>query len=329
MRAVVRWVAGTWNRFWFEEVDPTPFALTRIGVAAAGWVLWIGTLPLIRQYYSDQGEFPIAVARGWSAEYMARVGMPEAFGHFWVATLLFCLWGLALAALTLGWRTRLAAWANWVLAVWFFFRNPTFLNGGDEVFRLASLYLALGYSAIPVAGRALTWDRRQATRRGAVDGAAALIPAWPARMVQVQISIVYLVAGFWKVVAMPWYDGSALVYALDNPVFTRWGMPHTQWLQPLFVLLTVTVAWWEFLFPLLAASGRLRRWSLAFGVSLHGMILVLMNIGIFPFIMLGCYPAFLKGGEARALVARVRAWLGSDVQPNASRSADAPSAVVP
>jgi len=324
-------VSTLWNRFWFEAVDGTPLGLTRIGVACAGLVLWAGTLPLLRHFYSDQGEFPIAAARGWSAEYIGRYLMPDALGTIGAVAVLFALWGLALAALLVGWRTRVAAWATWLLTAWFLLRTPTFTNGGDEVFRLVTLYLAAGYSVIPVPARALSVDR-WLWRRGSAGDAEPLVPAWTVRMVQVQISVVYFVAGFWKVVAPPWHDGSALAYALGNATFSRFGVPHWAWAHPLFLALTVTVAWWEFLFPVLAFGRHTRRASLAFGVCMHAMILVLMNIGIFPLIMLGCYPAFLKGGEARSLVAafsgdRARRPGPATAQPSASSSASAPSGV--
>lgn len=319
-------VAGAWNRFWFAEVDGLPLGLARVGIALGSFGSWVGTAPLLRQYYSDLGEFPIEGARTWSVEYAARFLMPDVLGAYPVVVVLFALWGIAMAALLVGWRTRAAAWAHWVLYLWFFLRNPTFANGGDEVLRLTSLYLALAYTVLPPAQRALSLDRRRHLAGGG-GGAATRNPAWTVRMIQVQISIVYVVAGFWKVIAPPWMDGTALAYALGNPSFSRFGMPDWAWLQPLFVLLTISVAWWEFLFPLLAAGRRTRLPSLAFGVALHLGILVFMYVGVFPFIMLGCYPAFLKGHEARWVVEKVGGLVGVPGQASEARRVSAPSDV--
>ena len=49
----------------------------------------------------------------------------------------------------------------------------------------------------------------------------------------------------------------------------------------------------------LVALRRTRLPALAFGVVLHLAILLTMSIGIFPFAILGCYPAFLTGRELR------------------------------
>lgn len=324
MRSLLPTAAAAWNRFWFRSVDGTAFALVRIGVAAAGLQLWSGTLPLVRQLYSDAGEMPIEVARSWSRELVGRWLMPDAMGAYPAVAALFALWGLALVALGLGWRTRLAAWVNWACFVWLFHRNLYLSNGGDEVFRLVSLYLAFGYTAIPASRRALSLDRRGALGAGTV--AEAPHPVWPLRFVQIQIAVVYLVAGFWKVVGPPWWDGSAIHIALNNPAFSRFGAPDWGWLQLPYLALGITVAWWEFLFPALVAGRRTRRWTLAFGVALHGGILLLMNIGVFPFVMLACYPAFLDEGGARRVAEGARRVLAR-LQPSAARSASAASAV--
>jgi hypothetical protein len=319
-------LAAAWNRFWFDDVGGTPFALARVGIALAGMQLWFGMVPLMRQFYSDAGEFPIAEARTWSAEWVARFLMPDVLGGYAASLVIFVAWGVALAALALGWRTRLAAWVNWILFVWLFHRNLFLANGGDEVFRLASLYLALGYTVLPAERRALTLDRRRAAAAGVP--ADPRMSAWPLRFIQVQIALVYLVAGFWKLVGPPWWDGSALHIALANPTFSRFGAPDWAWLHLPYLVLGLAVSWWEFLFPALALMPRARLWSLAFGVVLHGAILALMNIGVFPFVMLGCYPAFLKEHEARRVVAMIGRRLRLRPQPKADRSASAPSGVV-
>lgn len=326
MNARGRALAGAWNRFWFEEVDGMPFALARIGIALSGIQLWVATIPIVRQFYTDFGELPIAEARRWSAEFVAQWLMPDFMGAYPATLTLFALWGVALVALALGWRTRLSAWLNWLLFVWFFHRNLFLANGGDETFRLTSFYLALGYSLLPPARRVLTLDRRAAARRGA--GLADGMSAWPLRFIQVQIALIYFLAGFWKVMGPPWWDGTAIHIALNNPTFSRFGAPDWAWLRLPYLFLGLAVAWWEFLFPALTALRRTRLWSLAFGVALHLGILSLMNIGVFPFIMLACYPAFLKGNEARWIVDRVRRPSGGARQASAASSASAPSGVV-
>lgn len=300
-------LARGWNRFWFAEVSALPFGLARIGLSLAGLQLWVATVPLVRRYYSDAGQYPIAEARGWGSEWASRFLMPDVLGSFEAAAVLFGFWGVALMALLLGYRARFAAVAVWLLTLWFHFRNPTFTNGGDEVLRLCTFYVALGFLALPPAARALSLDRLREKRRQPGPHPPARMPAWPLRLIQIQIALVYFVSGFWKVFGPPWWDGSALYYALDNSAFSRFGVPDWAWLRIPFTATTLAVAWWEFLFPALVTWKRTRRATLLFGVALHGLILVFMNIGLFPFVMVGLYPVFLKPDEVRGLVTRVQA----------------------
>jgi hypothetical protein len=332
-RAVLASVSGAWSRFWFAERDGLPLAVARIGFAAASLCFWCGMLPWLRTYYSDAGEFPIGSARVWGTEWFGRFLMPDALGSLPVVVALAALWGLALVALLFGWRTRAAALTGWLLTFWFHHRNPTFLNGGDEMLRLASLYLAAAFLAVPPAQRALSVDRARALRAGRATGDLAgptAVPSWTVRMIQLQLCVLYVVSGFWKVIDPTWQDGTALWVALASPTFTRFGAPA--WVpQPLFALGTLTVSWWELLFPVLVALRWTRCAALAFGVLVHLFILVFMNVGVFPVAMLGLYPAFLTPAEGRAALAALGVpFRAASPQPSTSaRSTGTASAALP
>ena len=308
-------LARAWSRFWFEERDGLPLGLVRVGVAACGLLFWAGAARYLRRFYSDAGEFPIAAARAWGPEWAYRVAFPDALGAPAAAVALHAALGLALVALLIGWRTRVAAVASALLLMWFFLRNPTFLDGGDEVVRLVSLHLAAAFLAVAPADRALSLDRRRARARGAAAGPTR-VPAWTLRLVQIQVAVVYAVSGFWKVLGAPWWDGRAVYVALANPAFSRFGFPATADLRPLLVVAGLSVAFWELLFPALMALRHTRLAALAFGALLHLGILVGMNLGVFPLVMLACYPAFMRGEELRCAAAGVRRILGR--QPRAS-----------
>lgn len=289
---------AAWERFWFEERDGLPLGVIRIGVAACGLLFWLGTGRHLGRFYTDAGEFPIAAARTWGSEWLSRVVFPDALGAAGPVGVLYAALGLALLAFLVGWRTRAAGVASALLLLWFLLRNPTFLDGGDEVLRLVSLYLAAGYLAVAPRDRALSLDRRRVLSRPGPVGAAR-VPAWPLRLIQIQIAVVYLVSGFWKVVGEPWWDGRAVYFALANPAFSRFGFSVGEGVRPLLVAAGLVIAWWELLFPLLVAWRRSRVPALAVGVLLHLGILVGMNLGLFPLVMMACYPVFLRGEDLR------------------------------
>jgi hypothetical protein len=149
---------AAWRRFWFAEADGVPLALVRIGFAAASLSMWLTTLPELSGHYASP-DLPIGVARGWGSEWLGRFLMPDALGGVTPAAALAALYVGVLVALMLGWRTRAAAIGAWLLTLWFQQRNPSFLNAGDAVLRLTSLYLALAFLVVAPADRALSAAR--------------------------------------------------------------------------------------------------------------------------------------------------------------------------
>ena len=299
---------AAWNRFWFDEVDAVPFALTRIATAMAGLYLWVGTAPILLRYYTDEGEFSIAMARDWAPFVGAEIALPDFLGGLPSVVVLFTALLGALGCLLVGCRTTIAAVSTWLLFTWLHLRNPTFLNGGDEVVRIALFYIAVGSVAAPAKGRALSLDLIRSVGGADEVGlrSSCLMPAWPLRLLQIQVCAIYAVAGVWKLLGTSWWDGSVIYYALGNPYLTRFGIPDWPAVQPLFATLSITVAWWETLFPLLVLWRRTRLSALVFGVLVHGTIFATMNIGVFSFAMLATYSAFLPSGVAASLVHRLR-----------------------
>ena len=305
-RTLVSRVRGAWHQFWFEETDGLRLGMVRIGFAAVSLCFWMGMLPGLRFYYTNDGDFPIVFARNWGSEWFGRLFMPDLLGGELATTVLAVLFGVALLALLVGWRTRPAAVATLLLTYWFHHRNPTFLTAGDAVLRLTSLYVAAAFVAVAPIDRALSLDRVTALRRREAQGDSigpSVIPVWPLRMIQIQLALIYVVSGFWKLVDPAWRNGTALWIALDSPLFSRFGPPPLA-PQGLFAVATLVVALWEFLFPLLIWWNRTRCPALAMGVALHSSILVFMNIGVFPLAMLALYPALLLPEECKVLIGR-------------------------
>src|SRR5262249_30235447 len=140
----------------------------------------------------------------------------------------FGLWVAATAALTLGWRTRLMNVVVWFLTMCFVNRNPRVLNGGDDVLQVGLFLLMLAPS-----GRALSLYARGLRRPG-----AAFTPAWPVRVMQVQLCMIYLSTGLAKLkgdglFSGTWWAGTSVHYALNDVTMSRWSfaqLPLPFWL---------------------------------------------------------------------------------------------------
>jgi len=302
-----------WSRFWFAEIDGTAFGLVRILFSAAAILTLLEFAPLLREQYTDEGVFHALDAMRWSWGNAMAVFLRPALGSLGAVVVIYTALLFALGFLLVGRFTRLAAAAVFALQLWFQLRNPTYLNGGDEVLRLTAFYLFLGHLVVPPEGRAFSLDRARALARRGLDEATAApprMPAWPVRMIQLQVCIIYFLAGFWKLLGDSWWNGDAIYVAIGNASITRFGPLGGAWSWPLYWVAGLFVAWWEFLFPLLVLTRWGRRFSIAHGIALHLGILLTMNIGFFSLVMLATYPVFVDPAWARRTVLRRFGGLG-------------------
>ncbi|MEZ4383552.1 MAG: HTTM domain-containing protein [Nannocystaceae bacterium] len=265
-----------WRRLWFTKIDPRPAALCRVAFGAV--VLWslVDLLPYARMLFTDEGIWPTTLARKRFAGHMATAWDPEhgfasgvelvraVWGRFSLFHLrsdppfVFAIYGLTIAAvvaLIAGWRTRLATIAAWLLLNTIYSYSAIFYTGGDTVIRV---FLFLGIFLRW--GDAYSVDAWRRRRRALLGGARSLpapplIPAWPAQLMILQLTIIYCATGALKS-GLTWLDGTALYYALSLDHFYR----HPDQIALGVVLqrigalplLTWATKLWETLFPFAA-----------------------------------------------------------------------------
>ncbi len=302
------WTAtsGRWNNFWFRSVSGVAFGLVRIAFGATLLLTLLEFAPLLFDQYTASGYFPISSARQWSWGNLIALFHVDALDTLGAIVAIYTTLLFATTLLMLGWHTRIAAATVFALLLWFQTRNPTYLNGGDEVLRLMAFYLFLGYLTIPPRSRSVSVDRWLSTEGSRSDRwLGGEMRIWPVRMIQIQICLVYAVAGAWKLAGDSWWTADAVFYATQNPQVARFILPAAAWSQPLFWVASLSTAWWEFTFPLTYAWKRTRKLALGFGVFLHVGVLLTMNIGFFSLAMLAAYPAFVGSENCRAWLLRL------------------------
>ena len=225
----------------------------------------------------------------------------------------------AVAALLLaaGLFTRAAA-----VMAWFGFATLVDLNwhsGGSSDELLVNVLFLLMLSGC---GGAWSLDSRL---RGVAppDGQ---VPAWPRRLLVLQLVLMYFTTALQKVSAswVPTGPLDALWFILQQPTWQRADM---RWLAPLFPLtqLATLLTWtFELAAPLLLLAmwyrrtagrpGRLRAWLnripfrtayLALGLALHLGIWAALEVGPFLGGVLALYAACILPGEWRAIALRV------------------------
>jgi len=202
----------------------------------------------------------------------------------------------AAASLTVGYRSRRSAGVAFGCLAWFHHIDPWALNAGDALLRDILFLLALS-----PAGAAWSVDAARGERRiGATR--SPLVPRWGTRLIQVQVSVMYLAAVAQKLVGAPWREGTAVSYPLRIPAMIRWQLPHSLTGSPV----VVHVATWgvlvtELAIGVLVWNRRARPWVLAAGVALHLAIELTLRAGFFSWIVLVSYLAFIPPEHAERL----------------------------
>jgi hypothetical protein len=205
--------ARTWiAKFALEPASARPLAVLRIGIAAALIGEAATVAPHLLEYYGPLGlvQYPLGEAFAhWSlpslpllARLLSHAGLPES------ATLqvAFAIYVFALHLLLLGWWTRLAAVASWVLFLTLKKAGSASAYGGFEFAQIALFYCAV----LPVGG-ALSID---AIRHPAPPSASARIGL---RLLQLHLCVVYLASGVEKALGDQWWSGESIWRALMRP----------------------------------------------------------------------------------------------------------------
>jgi Vitamin K-dependent gamma-carboxylase len=267
--------ATAWKAFWFEEVDSRIYALLRMLFGTAGCLSLVG-LGNLGLLWSCDGLVPLRNHPMCAALIANKLS--------WLPAIVLAGAAVSYVALALGYLSRLATLSAFVSIFLMSWWNPLPMSGAHQVLRTLLFPLLFVDT-----GRVWSLDAwRRAGSVSPVPNAGS--PIWPLRLIQIQVCLIYLVTGLWKLMNAAWRDGSAMHYVLQNNQFTRFAVPA---LGISTTLLTYSVVAWEIGFAFLVLHHVTRKWVLAIGVLMHlGMWLVL-ELGPFSWIMLASYVAFL------------------------------------
>lgn len=289
---ILRTACAAWNRFWFERQETSTLALVRI---ALGLVVVAWTLSLsgdLFAFFATDGIQPSQpkIVGVWGLLRLAP-------GQVAVA-LLFAALLLAAVCMTVGFQTRLASLVVFVGLLSFERRSPLVFNAGDQLLRILAFYMMLAPS-----GSALSIDRR--LNGGRLMEFPVRAP-WALRLIQLQLSFVYIGAVWAKVQGATWNDGTAVSYALRLTDLQRLPIPsfvaHSVTLSALLTYGTLAI---ELSVGLLVWNRRLRPWVLGSGVLLHLGIDWSLRVGFFTLAVFVMYLAFLPPERASALIRAV------------------------
>lgn len=280
---------NAWRRWAFDPIDTTPMAAVRIacGLLTLGWTLYL--LPDAQAFLSDKGltSGPVGGTDGWWA---LHLGSPY--------VVLAVLAGASIA-LMVGWHSRVAAVVVAVLLTVVQRRDVYVLDSGDLLLRELAIFVALMPS-----GEKWSLDAR---RRGECRPRAP----WALRLLQVQVSLLYLFSVTAKLHGTSWQDGSAVGKAVQLKDLQRFAVPQSLATSVTFsALLTYGTLLIEAFLIVGLWIPKTRWWAMGLGIALHLGIEATLLTGWFSLAVIACYLAFLPPRPVAA---------GQDFQTMSSR----------
>jgi hypothetical protein len=303
-----------WDDFFFTPQSPLPIALFRIlyGLCVTA------TLLLLRgdwlDWYGTHGW--VSLSTMTTVEPGVRLNlftiMPQSNG--WITAFFWFFLAFALL-LTAGLWTRISSVVVFLCLTSIDQRNLFITHGGDTFLRVAGFFLMFA-----PAGAALSLDRIIRVRNKR-EGQEILPKApWAQRMIQFELSLLYLTSFLWKMKGDTWLDGTALYYVFHIHSLARFPVPG--WAQtPAMIKFG---SWFtlalEFSLGILIWLRPFRYPLLLLGLLFHLCLEYALNVPMFEWDVLTAYVLFIDPVDLERLFAHLqqRPWQQNRDERNAA-----------
>ena len=262
-----------WDRFWFEPKPPTSLALFRILFGSFLLVYWLVKAPHVPFLFTTRGlHFPMYPSP--EDGFLGVTGIRTFLGALmqpapaWVIWTLYAALIVSLLAFTFGVFARRACLVYLVLSAYFhhlqvYQQNTLF----DRLFLQLALVMCFARSDEVLSLKRWLFERLGRSQ----PQPAALVSFWPARLVTVQVALVYFGTGFHKALSPAWQGGEILYYNFigiwGSPLaFSIAGLGLPLALYAVAVYLTIA---FELTAPLGLFSPRWQGWYFLTGMAFH------------------------------------------------------------
>jgi hypothetical protein len=293
-----RALVAAWDSFWFRPISTAPLAVFRIvfGLVVFAWSLTL--LPELSPFFTRGGIVP--KQPHFSGQLWGAWGVLGIFTSKGAVIVLFIALVVASVCLVLGLLPQLAAAVVFIALMSFQRRNPFVVNSGDVLMRLVAFYLIFAPSAA-----ALSLGRFLKNRREFWTFPARA--PWAMRLLQVQFSVVYLVAVWTKARGTTWNNGTAVSLALRIKDLERFPVPsfitHSALISNVFTFGTLAL---ELSLAILVWNRTLRPWVLLAGLSLHLGIEYSIRVGFYGLAITSMYLLWVPPERMEAVLLAVR-----------------------
>jgi hypothetical protein len=293
-------LAISWDRFWFEPTSPSAMCLFRIFFGLAAFLNGIFWIPDFLIWFGPKGVLPfgsvtlplftvwsfIPLTADASATYLV-------LGIYMLSALLVCI----------GLWTRFSTIILWILLVSIRHRNPFFWHGVDMVLGLTVPMLAFSH-----AGERFSVD---AWLKKGKSGqyVPKLCPPWPQRLMQMQLTFVYMRAFCAKLYGETWRQGIAVYYA-SHCDWSKFGLPFFLDNSVGYRLATWGTLIIEFSLFTLIWNRKCRYFVMAAGITLHLLIEWCLNLDLLEWTIILSYVVWIYPEDLDRLINAIKGHCG-------------------
>ncbi|MCC7338917.1 MAG: HTTM domain-containing protein [Pirellulaceae bacterium] len=291
-------LTARFDNWLFAGCHPTVCSILRIATASVLLVYLLTLYGELEYWFTDAGVLKSATAE--------EIGQ-GVYGSllFWLpsdlTTVKLC-WSVMFIQTVLLWLGCLSRFQVACLFVWlvsFQHRNSYIFDGQDTLLRI--LTFSMIFMPLDTRWSLGRWLRNKCRSATAIEqlrdawATAALPSAWGLRLVQLQVTAMYLSTAWEKYRGLTWRDGTALFYVsrMDD-LYGRVPLPDS-WFETPWLLAAMTwgVLATEAILPFALWWKPTRLWALLAAIGLHLSIEITMHIFLFEWLMIVSLLSFL------------------------------------
>lgn len=295
-------IFNAWNRFFFRKDSPLPLGVFRIAYGLAV----ILTLLLLKSdwlaWYGPNAWMSVGTVRDLEPGPRLNILSLLPQDAFWINLFFWVFLGSAVM-LAAGLFSRFNSILVYVCLASLQQRNLYILHGGDTFLRVAGFFLMFS-----PAGAAVSLDRLIRIRRGKEPLMLAPRSLWAQRMIQLELSFMYVSTVLWKLRGASWLKGTALSYVYHLFELQRFPIPDWMLLPGVLKVGTWFALVLEFSLGTLIWIKPLRNKILAIGLFFHLFLEYSLNVPMFQWDILTAYLLFLDADVYTHAWDRLRAW---------------------
>jgi hypothetical protein len=293
-----RAVIEAWNSFWFKPTSTSTLAVFRIafGLVVLAWS--ISLVPDATSLFTkngiltDQPNYTGLVGGAW--------GLLGVFPSKAAMIVLLVALIVASLCLMLGVFSQAAALIVFLGVISFERRDPFVFNSGDVLIRLLAFYLIFAPASAALSLQRFVRDRES-------FWTFPERAPWAMRLIQIQFSVVYLIAVWTKVRGTTWNVGTAVSFALRISDLNRFPVPsfvqNSALISNFFTFGTLAL---ELSLAILVWNRKLRPWVLLAGLSLHLGIEYSIRVGFYGLAIMSMYLIWVPPERMDALLLALR-----------------------